>query len=437
MVYEIYCADDELQNHGIRGMKWGIRRYQNKDGSLTAAGKKRYEAEMAKVKAETRKARNEQRVQKKFSKIDEAKQKLEELKKANRAPEEAAKKAKEDAKKAKSDAKDKEKQEHKEETDAEKKARILKNPSPEEVYKNRHLFSGAELGELQVRFSYEKNIQGMIPKEPDRKQERVDNFVKNMNNVVTTGVALGKVYNLGATIYNAFSPASAKSMAKLDLDSLTKGNKETRKKEEEAAAKKAEEEAAKNKIKREENVAKLKDKLSDIKSTISKKNAENAEAKAAKNAANAEAKAAKEAERAAKIKRAAAAAAAEEEARVNDSASTSNSKSYSSHFKTGGDLSNSSNIDRGKTTVAGLLGTSKIAGYLPAPSSSSSSSGSNPLALPPSTVDRGRNAVAGLLGTGSSNNSNSSSSSYGSKSFWDIDTSRIIDDDFDDYVEVD
>lgn len=33
----------ELYHHGIKGMKWGIRRYQNKDGSLTAAGRKRYE----------------------------------------------------------------------------------------------------------------------------------------------------------------------------------------------------------------------------------------------------------------------------------------------------------------------------------------------------------------------------------------------------------
>lgn len=32
----------ELYHHGIKGMKWGIRRYQNKDGSLTPAGKKRY-----------------------------------------------------------------------------------------------------------------------------------------------------------------------------------------------------------------------------------------------------------------------------------------------------------------------------------------------------------------------------------------------------------
>lgn len=33
--------DDMLEHHGVRGMKWGIRRYQNKDGSLTAAGKRR------------------------------------------------------------------------------------------------------------------------------------------------------------------------------------------------------------------------------------------------------------------------------------------------------------------------------------------------------------------------------------------------------------
>lgn len=33
---------EELTHHGIKGMKWGVRRYQNKNGSLTPAGKKRY-----------------------------------------------------------------------------------------------------------------------------------------------------------------------------------------------------------------------------------------------------------------------------------------------------------------------------------------------------------------------------------------------------------
>lgn len=42
-----YRIDDligskELYHHGIKGQKWGVRRFQDKDGGLTAAGKKRY-----------------------------------------------------------------------------------------------------------------------------------------------------------------------------------------------------------------------------------------------------------------------------------------------------------------------------------------------------------------------------------------------------------
>ena len=38
----ILTSNGELYHWGVKGMKWGVRRYQNKDGSLTTKGKKRY-----------------------------------------------------------------------------------------------------------------------------------------------------------------------------------------------------------------------------------------------------------------------------------------------------------------------------------------------------------------------------------------------------------
>ena len=46
MEYTIRYTSDHLEHHGILGQKWGVRRFQNPDGTWTAAGKRRYAKEI-------------------------------------------------------------------------------------------------------------------------------------------------------------------------------------------------------------------------------------------------------------------------------------------------------------------------------------------------------------------------------------------------------
>lgn len=53
MLYDdLVTPGSYICHHGIKGQKWGVRRYQNPDGSLTEEGKRRYNSLIEKAKVE-------------------------------------------------------------------------------------------------------------------------------------------------------------------------------------------------------------------------------------------------------------------------------------------------------------------------------------------------------------------------------------------------
>lgn len=183
MEYEILNNDDELTHWGTKGMKWGIRRYQNKDGSLTPAGKKRYDREMERIKAETKRLKNQQRTATKLKKLEDAKKNLNDLKKGT-----SDKPVKKD--------------DPNEDIEA-KKDRILKSRSAKALYDNANLFTTAELTAAKTRLELEANIKKLDPPVIEKGKAFADKFIENADTITKTVDSGSKAYNSFAKVYNS------------------------------------------------------------------------------------------------------------------------------------------------------------------------------------------------------------------------------------------
>lgn len=187
---------NELQHWGIKGQKWGQRRYQNPDGTLTPAGKKRYNKEVEKLKAEEAKiktaekiAANRQKTQSKIDKLDAKRQELEERKKA-----------------LKSGKRGDTENDKPEETVDERREKALKSTNAKEIYENRDVLTYQELNDRLNRIDLEARLQSRIPPEPPKKTV--------MDRVDKAATSIGKATELYKKIDGAYSAFTTSAIGK-------------------------------------------------------------------------------------------------------------------------------------------------------------------------------------------------------------------------------
>lgn len=161
---------DELYHWGVKGQKWGVRRYQNKDGSLTQAGKKRRSLGQVIKDHKTSKKR---------------------------------KAALEKARQVKAEKKEQE------QTLAEKKAKILNSTDPKEIYENRHLLTYNELNDRVNRIDLENRLSGKIP------QEQSQTGLNKVNDMMRkTSDTIGNATNLYRKVDDAYSTVTNSTIGK-------------------------------------------------------------------------------------------------------------------------------------------------------------------------------------------------------------------------------
>lgn len=181
--------NNTLSHHGVLGMRWGRRRYQNKDGSLTKAGQRRAKRQKEAALEKARKAKLE-------------KQKFEQEKEA-----------------------------------------AVKSGSAADVLKFKGKLTKQEMDSAMSRIRWEQDMKALSEKDSAAGKKKVDKFFEGINSATDKANTVFKAWNTIANVANAFGNSEVQ-LPKIDTN-ITSGNRNQRKREKE----KAEEKAAKSKEK--------------------------------------------------------------------------------------------------------------------------------------------------------------------------------------------
>ncbi len=161
-----------VSHSGTKGQKWGVRRYQNLDGSLTAEGREHYGVGPPRKSA----------AEKKKSAVASMKEKSKESK-ARRAEKKAAK-AEEDKIRSHENMK-----------------RYVRN-HPNKLYKHRFEFSDEEIKTLVGQIDSDVKIKDISDKATDRTWGRIEKMSNHLGSIYKLGTNAKGLYNLAADVNN-------------------------------------------------------------------------------------------------------------------------------------------------------------------------------------------------------------------------------------------